>query len=61
MQTQLNNVKDYSELAWASYFYFDLEGYILKENDIKITVNEIISSNYNGQNGRRKRKNRRKI
>ena len=24
MQTQLNNVKDYSELAWASYFYFDL-------------------------------------
>ncbi|AOH50980.1 hypothetical protein Q7260_09520 (plasmid) [Campylobacter jejuni] len=23
MKTQINNLKDYAELAWASYFYFD--------------------------------------
>lgn len=24
MKSQINNLKDYAELAWASYFYFDL-------------------------------------
>lgn len=46
---KINNLKDYAELAWASYFYFDLDECVLKENDIKITTNEIISLSYNGK------------
>ena len=45
---KINNLKDYAELAQASYFYFDLERYVL-ESDMSITLNEIISSNYNGK------------
>lgn len=38
MKTQINNLKDYAELAWASYFYFDFlntrncKGYFKKEH-----------------------------
>ncbi|GAD18946.1 hypothetical protein [Helicobacter fennelliae] len=33
---KINNLKDYAELAQASYFYFDLERYVL-ESDMSIT------------------------
>lgn len=36
--TRIQKLKDNAELAWASYFYFDLDRYVLKENDIKITT-----------------------
>ena len=49
MKNKLCDLLDYAELAQASYFYFDLDGYVLKENNTTITLNEIISSNYNGQ------------
>ena len=49
MKTQINNLKDYAELAQASYFYFDLESYILQENETIITLNELVSLSYNGK------------
>lgn len=49
MKAKIDDLRDYAELAQASYFYFDLEGYELKENNIKLTLNEIISLKYNGK------------
>ena len=49
MKQQINNLKDYAELAQASYFYFDLESYILQENETIITLNELVSLSYNGK------------
>ena len=54
MIAKLDDLKNYAELAQASYFYFDLDGYVLKENNITITLNEIISSNYNGKTAGKK-------
>lgn len=49
MKNKIDDLRDYAELAQASYFYFDLEGYELKENNISLTLNEIIGLKYNGK------------
>ncbi|AJD06358.1 putative lipase [Campylobacter lari RM16712] len=56
MKTQINNLKDYAELAQASYFYFDLKGCILQENETIVTLNELVSLSYNGNIAGRKEK-----
>ncbi|HEB9322409.1 TPA: hypothetical protein RZK33_001757 [Campylobacter coli] len=48
MKEKINKLRDYAELAWASYFYFDLKGYILQENETIVTLSELVSLSYNG-------------
>ncbi|EFR7980649.1 TPA: hypothetical protein SBF13_001787 [Campylobacter jejuni] len=56
MQEKINELKDYAELAQASYFYFDLEDCILQENETIITLNELLNLSYNGKiAGKKKR------
>lgn len=38
MKSQINNLKDYAELAWASYGYYDLIGKKFKAEDIENTA-----------------------
>ncbi|ECP4034268.1 hypothetical protein FZQ13_09285, partial [Campylobacter jejuni] len=56
MKTQINELKDYAELAQASYFYFDLEDCILQENETIITLNELLNLSYNGKIAGKKEK-----
>ncbi|WP_148116166.1 Mbeg1-like protein, partial [Campylobacter jejuni] len=56
MQEKINELKDYAELAQASYFYFDLEDYILQENETIITLNELLNLSYNGKIAGKKEK-----
>lgn len=39
---QINNLKDYAELAWASYFYFD---FLKDSNNIPRKIYELDSKN----------------
>ncbi|GKX92933.1 hypothetical protein THJ038_17470 [Campylobacter jejuni] len=56
MQEKINELKDYAELAQASYFYFDLEDCILQENETIITLNELLNLSYNGKIAGKKEK-----
>ncbi|MCR2061179.1 hypothetical protein [Campylobacter helveticus] len=56
MKTQIHNLKDYAELAQAAYFYFDLENYILQEDETIITLKEIISLKFSGKTAGKKEK-----
>ncbi len=56
MKEKINKLRDYAELAWASYFYFDLKGYILQENETIVTLNELVSLSYNGKIAGKKEK-----
>ena len=53
---QINKLRDMAELAQASYFYFDLEDYILQNNETTITLNELVSLSYNGKIAGKKEK-----
>ncbi len=48
MKEKINKLRDYAELAQASYFYFDLKGCILQENETIVTLSELVSLSYNG-------------
>ncbi|KQH39140.1 hypothetical protein UC98_09555, partial [Campylobacter jejuni] len=56
LQEKINELKDYAELAQASYFYFDLEDCILQENETIITLNELLNLSYNGKIAGKKEK-----
>ncbi|HED6595324.1 Mbeg1-like protein [Campylobacter coli] len=56
MKEKINKLRDYAELAWASYFYFDLKGYILQENETIVILNELVSLSYNGKIAGKKEK-----
>lgn len=58
MKEKINKLRDYAELAWASYFYFDfdLKGYILQENETIVTLSELVSLSYNGKIAGKKEK-----
>ncbi|MWV68742.1 lipase family protein, partial [Helicobacter saguini] len=56
MKQIVSDLKDYAELAWASYFYFDLEKYVLQKNDNMVTLYEIINLNYKGRMAGKKEK-----
>lgn len=60
MKTQIN-LRDYTELAQASYFYFDLKDYMLQENETIVTLNELVSLNYNGKIAEKKKKSDKNI
>ncbi|XAK45914.1 Mbeg1-like protein [Campylobacter coli] len=56
MKEKINKLRDYAELAQASYFYFDLKGYILQENETIVALNELVSLSYNGKIAGKKEK-----
>ncbi len=56
MKEKIDKLRDYAELAQASYFYFDLKGYILQENETIVILNELVNLSYNGKiAGKKKR------
>lgn len=56
MKEKIDKLRDYAELAQASYFYFDLKGYILQENETIVILNELVNLSYNGKIAGRKEK-----
>ncbi len=56
MKEKIDKLRDYAELAQASYFYFDLKGYILQENETIVTLSELVSLSYNGKIAGKKEK-----
>ncbi len=56
MKERIDKLRDYAELAQASYFYFDLKGYILQENETIVILNELVSLSYNGKIAGKKEK-----
>ncbi|RDU59407.1 hypothetical protein CQA53_11490, partial [Helicobacter didelphidarum] len=55
MKQAINHLRDYAELAQASYFYFDLDEYVLQD-DTPITLYEIIALNYKDKMAGKKEK-----
>ncbi|ECP8971768.1 hypothetical protein LZC23_09345 [Campylobacter coli] len=56
MKEKIDKLRDYAELAQASYFYFDLKGYILQENETIVILNELVNLSYNGKIAGKKEK-----